>query len=476
MRTGRANPTPGHTSRVDGPAPATQTPPGVDGVGRRGARAVRDGVDEAPASGARPAPSGWSRFVGLSALPHLAGRLAKGAAVAGVLLGAIVGTQLASPTPASAPAPIVVTAPAPTEAGRSVRTLFADVTRALPAGQSLRDVLADMGSVTFSVRADRGLTAVGSKLEVGPGTEIAARLDRSGLSFSANPGVGFAIDWLPDATIERVTYDFRTARFRAEATGLLPDDFYSSRLEAMANEKLAPYLPQAMRQPGYDPFADPALDAHVAHIVDALSGGTEARPARPATGTDASPIGGDVDVNLSRVSAPALSLDYTVAQAREVPLPGTELSARFAAGTRVYVSTSTTGSIRDPHLASLEVRFSQPVVVAPAGEAPGAFKRIEVSSLRLSPDAQLTMQYELGPEQVVDGLRALAVLFAVAADPRVATQVGPMSSTRMESIRGEVQARIDTEVEPRIIALLRAHDHAIEGRSLLEFFGVRTPR
>jgi hypothetical protein len=325
--------------------------------------------------------------------------------------------------------------------------------------------LAEVGSVTFAVRADRGLTAVGSRLEVEPGTEIAARLDRSGLSFSANPGVGFAIDWLPDATIVRVTYDFRTARFRAEATGLLPGDFYSSRLEAMANEKLVPYLPEAMRQPGYDPFADPALDANVAHLVDALAAGTEARP-----------TSGDVDVNLSRVSAPALALEYVVGQAREVALPGTELSARFAAGTSVYVSTSTTGSIHDPHLASLEVRFSRPVVVAPAGDAPGAFERLEVSSLRLSPDAQLTMQYELGPEQVVDGLRALAVLFAVAADPRVATQVGPMSSTRMEALRSEVQARLDTEVEPRIVALLRAHDHAIEGRSLLEFFGVRAVR
>lgn len=448
--------------------PTSQTPAGVGGVGARGAGVARDGVDDAPASGARRAPSGWSRFAGLSALPHLAGRFARGAAVAGVLLGAIVGTQLASPTPATAPAPVVVTAPAPTEAGRSVRALFADVTRALPADQPLREVLSDVGAVTFSVRADRGLTAVGSKLEVGPGTEIAARLDRSGLSFSANPGVGFAIDWLPDATIERVTYDFRTARFRAEASGLIPGDFYSSRLEAMANEKLAPYLPAAMRQPGYDPFADPALDANVAHIVDALSGATEARPARG--------VSGGVDVNLSRVSAPALSLDYTVAEAREVALPGTELSARFAAGTRVYVSTSTTGSIGDPHLASLQVRFSQPVIVAPAGEAPGAFKRLEVSSLHLSPDAQLTMQYELGPEQVVDGLRALAVLFAVAADPRVATRVGPMSSTRMDALRGEVQARIDTEVEPRLVALLRAHDHAIDGRSLLEFFGVRSPR
>ncbi len=473
MRTGRANPTPPRGPRVDGPSStgpngATAGTGGIAGTGSRGASPVQDGVDDAPAPGARPAPSGWSRLPGLSALPHLAGRFAKGAAVAGVLLGAIVGTQLASPTPASAPAPVVVTAPAPTEAGRSVRALFGDVARALPAGQSLREVLSDVGSVTFSVRADRGLTAVGSKLEVDPGTSIAARLDRSGLSFSANPGVGFAIDWLPDATIERVTYDFQTARFRAVATGLLPDSFYTSRLEAMANEKLAPYLPAAMRQPGYDPFTDPALDANVAHIVDALSSGTEARPTRAPSG--------DVDVDLARISAPALSLDYVVAEAREVALPGTDLAARFAAGTRVYVSTSTTGSIGDPQLSSLEVRFSQPVVVAPAGEPPGAFKRIEVSSLRLSPDAQLTMQYELGPEQVVDGLRALAVLFAVAADPRVATRVGPMSATRLESVRGEVQARLDADVEPRIVALLRAHDHAIEGRSLLEFFGVRPDR
>jgi hypothetical protein len=51
-----------------------------------------------------------------------------------------------------------------------------------------------------------------------------------------------------------------------------------------------------------------------------------------------------------------------------------------------------------------------------------------------------------------------------------------MSATRLESVRGEVQARLDADVEPRIVALLRAHDHAIEGRSLLEFFGVRPDR
>lgn len=78
------------------------------------------------------------------------------------------------------------------------------------------------------------------------------------------------------------------------------------------------------------------------------------------------------------------------------------------------------------------------------------------------------MDYQLGPEQMVDGVKALFTIFALMAEPRAQVD---LRSTRMEGARAKVEARIDADVEPQLFQLIRANDGAIPGLSLIDVFG-----
>jgi len=50
--------------------------------------------------------------------------------------------------------------------------------------------------------------------------------------------------------------------------------------------------------------------------------------------------------------------------------------------------------------------------------------------------------------------------------------VGPLQQTKLDSIRKELDARLQQEVPPRFRAFLLQFDQALPGFSLTDFFGV----
>lgn len=397
----------------------------------------------------------------------LVGRVGVGVAVAGVILGTWLGTPDARIERGSPEVNVTMTAPAPTQVGTRVRAVTDSLGAVLPAGVTRADVLRQLGWVSFSVRAENG--AVGEKsLEIAPGTEISAHLDHYGLTISATPGLTWLIDWAPDATLERIRYDFATGRFSATASGLGPDSWYSGEVEALANEHLLARLPPEMRVPGYDPFTDPKLEQTIQSLVDRVA--TSMSPSARAGG----------DVNLSAITQPEVAFGVTLDSARTIELPGTTQRAWLEAGTRVTVSLATNGPIDDATLRRLHISFDKPVVIGEPDRdgGPRPFARMELSGIDVAKNGQIALDYELGPEQAVDGLRALVTILAVAAEPRLAysNELGSVERTRFEAFRREIQDKIDHQLEPELARFVRDHDGALSGVSLLHFFGIDTTR
>ena len=391
--------------------------------------------------------------------PSLFGRIGVGVAVLGAMLGTMLGDPEASRQAEETRPPIVQTVqPEVSYVGDAVRR----ASRALaPFGLDAPELLSSLGYVTFSVQLDRAHLLNGgssSGLAVEPGTRITTELHRRAVSLSARPSLGWRVDWAPDAEIQRLAYDFERGQFRVDASGLGPDFIYEDIITDKTNQHLRRRLPWAMQQPGYDPWSDREIERNVQALVDLLrrsSGGAE----------EASGLGVD------HLSSPSITLSFRVPETKTIPLEGGRLSARLEEGTTIDLSASFTGPVSQPRLQSLVLHFHRPLEVAQGtGERRSSVRKIDVHRATLTPGGQIELDYELGAEQLADGVKAVFALFALMAAPRA--NVGGLRQTRLEFARRDVQQRIDTEIEPQLIEVIRQNDGALPGLSLSDVFGV----
>lgn len=385
--------------------------------------------------------------------------LAKGTgiAVAAAMLGTMLGAPEASNRQADGAPMTEVVYQQPT--GTEVSSLANAVTKVTemlaPLGVSEREAVDALEYATFSVELEGG-TLLEGNLQIEPGTRLAINIHRNGVSIDATPAMTWNADWVPDPEVRRLSYSFDSGTFTADAEGFGPDGWYESAVESAASGHLKRFMPPAMQEPGYDPWTDPDLERHVQGIVDLLKS------------SGVSNAAGD-----SAVSAPRLSLSFTVPRTLRVDLPNCDYSAWLDAGTRLYVSLSLEGSVSDPRLESLDVRFSgHPMEVSEGTERDAVLHRMDVDAARLLPGGEVELDYELGSEQAVDGVRALFTLIAIAAEPRLAHGAQNMERSRHDGLRDGVQARIDDDVEPAIVELVRANDGAIPGVSLVDVLGI----
>ncbi len=425
-------------------------------------------LSEKVQSGKRHLPKAKESRSFFSFVPRLVGRTGIGIAVAGAILGTCLGTPEGRTPQNSVPLDSVrIEAPVGDHVLRGTRALDGVIQLIAPDGIDRRQALDAVGHISFSVQVTRGqlLTSDGgsSGLEIPAGTRISAYLSRHGLTFSASPHLTWRSAWAPDANIQRLTYDFSSARFTADASGFGPDFLYRNAVEENANSELTLRLPPAMRQPGYNPFADPELETNVQRMIDLL------------TSTSDPDTGAARERDFAQVSAPSVSFDFTLPEERRIQLPGAEQSAWIEAGTRIDISMSTNGPIDAPQLSSLRVSFSEPVIVGKGEEKPDGFGHMDLHAFNLAANGQITLEYELGPEQAIDGVRGLFLLLAIASDARVAAQAntGSFERTRMERLRGQIQEQIDSGIEPQFADLVRRNDDLLPGLSLREFFGIQ---
>lgn len=379
-------------------------------------------------------------------------------AVAAVMLGASIGTL-----PSSNPEPHVgaqIVSVETVRHGDELARLNEGLTKVAallaPLGLSPEDAKGALVSVSASVELPAGFVRSlddDVKISAAPGARLYARVDEGGITLSMRPGLDRLVDWGIDSRIERITYHFADGSFSASAEGLGPDSWHVEGVEKAVAERFGPMIPEAMRQPGYSPKTDPNLEANFQQIFDLL---------RPS---DSGAMGG------SKLASPKLGMTFVVPKDVQISLADGQYNAQIKAGTRFDVNLSLDGSPSQPALSSLGVRISPSPIEISKGQERALMKRLDLSALTIHPGGEITADYELGAEGVVDGLRLLVALTATAAEPRLAGGID-MRSTRLEGARRDISAMIDEEVEPALRALIRSLDTDAAGIQLSEIFGL----
>ncbi|MCS6760415.1 MAG: hypothetical protein MO852_16925, partial [Candidatus Devosia euplotis] len=358
-------------------------------------------------------------------------------------------------------APVEVVAAAQTPGGSQVENItgaLRDLSRAIrPEGLDTAEVMRALSSVSFETTLVDGLSPSGEGLQADPGTRLFVTMNGGGFSIRAHPAMRYNVDWRPDPTINSVRFSFHTGQFTANAEGTGPDGYYVDGVTNNLNSRLAQRLPAEMRSGDYNPWADPGLGDKIQSVIDLIVG--HAGATKPST------TEGD--------SNPAFGVSFSVHDAQQIPLGDGDATAFIEPGTRVDVRTRLNGNFSDPQLGSLNVRFSEPVGIVKGDDNDALFERMDLDAITLRPNGQVTMNYQLGPENAANGLQALVAILAVAAEPRLAysndIQLRP---ARMERLRERVQERIDGQLEPRLVDMIRQYDDAVEGVSLSRFFGL----
>lgn len=318
----------------------------------------------------------------------------------------------------------------PSLSGDAGLCLAAAVLRALveivvPGGLDESETRRALGYVTASATVD--------------GRRYDASLTRNELTIDASPAVKVPVDWLPDPSISTLTYDFQRARFEA-------DGAYANLLLDIARPRLRHRVPEAMRIQGYDPFLDPKLEANLERLIAELG----------ASGSAAN------------ISTARVSFGVILPRDVRIPLGDSGEVAVLKQGTRAAITFTARGTLADPSLESLRIAFS------PTTKVGRGLAAIDIHAVTVRPGGQVELDYDLGPERVVDGLRALAMLTAIAAEPNLARTEGETSfePTRIDGFRAKVRETVDGQVEPALRDLIRAHEGDVPGFSLLGFFGI----
>lgn len=455
MRTGFPTPRPRPSPEALSPA----SPAGEGALTPSGSAAL-DRAEPSKGSGSRPAPpSARSGFLG--AVLGSAGRKALlVGAVAASVLGASLGSFHGPSEAARVGAPVAPVEAPVARSGTEVLRLqdaLGKLSAALaPLGISEEQLHAALVGVSASVELTDGhLRRLDESvhIEAKPGARLYASVNEYGVQLSLRPGLNRVVDWGLDSQIDGVSYRFSDGRFSADASGLGPDRMHAEGVAEAIAARFGPLLPAAMREPGYSPRNDPELAANFQQIFDML---------RP---------GGSKASTPTAFSSPRLSLVLRVPSALELPLAEGKYLAEVPKGTRIDIDLSLAGPVQDPKLEVLNLRFSEPVSIS-AGTERALMKRIDLRGVTVTPGAQISADYALGAEGVVDGLRALIVLTATIAEPRLAGGATHLEPTRLEGARKQVSELIDRELEPALESVIRALAPGVQGVSLERVFGV----
>jgi hypothetical protein len=421
-------------------------------------------VDTLESTGTKPTTNGSSKSKSsspslLSRIIGTGGRKALlTGAVAAAMLGASFGYLSSTDPQPHVGAQIVAVADAPR--GDEVARLSEGLTKVTallaPLGLSQADAKASLLSVSASVELPAGHRRVldsDVSIEAQPGARLYARVDEHGITLSMRPGLERIVDWGFDSKIEQITYRFADGTFRAHAEGFGPDSWHAEGVQEAIALRFGPMIPEAMRAPGYSPRNDPNLEANFQSIFDIL---------RPS---------GSGNASATSFAAPTLSLAFEVPKTLDIALSDGEYSVHVDKGTRVDVSLSLGGDVNEPKLSSLDVRISPDPIEISKGAERASMRRLDLRGLTIKPGGEITADYHIGAEVVVDGLKLLLVLTATAADPRALNGLN-IEPTRLESARREISSTIDEKIEPALRSLIRSLDLQAGGLSLGEIFSI----
>lgn len=294
------------------------------------------------------------------------------------------------------------------------------------------------------------------------GSRLTASLGYGGLSFGAQPGILVKVRNAPDVRINQVRWNFAEARFTADVASDGFDLFGvigkigKWKVEKVLDQKLKPLLPAPIRQAGYLPQRDPDLSGTIGQMQKMFE-----FSAGEAAGTGGAMPG--------KLSAPSASLDVAMPDALQIPLGDSGLELVIDKGTAIDISAQGQGKAGKPTLDRLSLRAgAKGIQVRPIAGMFKEFKELDLHGVSIQAGGKFDFDYDLSAEGAIQGLAALGQLLGLAMGQPVSGQV---PDVKLDGIRKEVDAKLQSEVPPRFKAFLQQYDGLVPGFSLKAFFG-----
>ena len=294
------------------------------------------------------------------------------------------------------------------------------------------------------------------------GSRLSASLGYGGLSFGAQPGILVKVNNAPDVRINQVRWNFAEARFTADVASDGFDLFGiigkigKWKVEKVLDQKLKPLLPPAIRQAGYSPQRDPYLTATIGQMqkMFEFSAGDAAGAAGGMAG---------------KLSAPSAGLDVSMPDDLQVPLGDSGLELIIAKGTPIDLSAQGQGKAGNPTLERLSLRAgAKGIQIRPTSGVFKEFKEMDIRGVSVRAGGAFDFDYDLSAEGTIQGLAALGQLLGLAMGQPVS---GNVPDVKLDSIRKEIDAKLQSEVPPRFKAFVQQYDGLVPGFSLKAFFG-----
>jgi hypothetical protein len=296
-------------------------------------------------------------------------------------------------------------------------------------------------------------------VRISPGTRLSAGFDPGALSISADPG--FSVETLgPTVRITSVRYDFATARFQTYGSARFDvlgtwASIVRSSVEKALEQRYRSQLPAAMQRPGYQPANDPQLQSTIQGLMRLFGD-----------------PGGDTAAAARRFVDPSAFAQLVAPESLHVPLGTDQLELYLAKGTMLSLSVQAGGGLDHPHLKLLTVRSSSGPGLALRSTGKGvldSLKGLTMKEVTIHPGGVFSFDYDLDIEQMADGFTALVALIGLAAGEHV----DRVPQTKLDSVRKELDARLQKEVPPAFRAFLARFDQVLPGFSLTDIFGVK---
>lgn len=282
----------------------------------------------------------------------------------------------------------------------------------------------------------------------------------STVTVRAQPGLQINPRFFPNIEVDQVQYNVETGKFDVEASGWGPDFIYERVATWIANDYFTDLIPAGLKTGG----ATTATDAQA--LERAMSTLSSFGGAGDSDGVAALPL-------VSPAGSATLYFREEVTQ----PLDD-GMVLIIPARSTVYASASFNGTPDAPRLEDLTLSTQRGVVIRKAEGFAAGLQGIELRRVRVRPGLEIEAEYDLLLEQAAEGGIALLRLFAAAAgaasgdSSAIEGLTAPMPDVRFESTRAIVDAKIEDELRPQLIELVRANDGAIEGVSLMDLLGV----
>ena len=170
-----------------------------------------------------------------------------------------------------------------------------------------------------------------------------------------------------------------------------------------------------------------------------------------------------------KLSAPSASLDVAMPEDFTVPLGDSGLQLIIAQGTPIDLSAQGSGKAAQPVIESLSLRAgAKGIQIRPAEGMFKEFKELDMHGVTIRKGGAFAFDYDLSAEGAIQGLAALGQLLGLAMGQQVSGQV---PDVKLEAIRQEIDAKLQSEVPPRFKAFVQQYDTLVPGFSLKALFG-----